>query len=113
MIKVDMTLIQDLVELSGKDTIRTYCTLIESDLKRHLQTLEEGVLEFDKGMRSRALHGIYQVAASFGLTTVRQFTAELQDKNNSGSDDAIDQTGLGNLEILINQSLDYLLAQPG
>lgn len=113
MIKVDTTLIQDLIEMSGKDDIRTYCQLIDNDLKRHFQTLEEGMQKFDKGMRSKALHGIYQVAASFGLTTVRQITAELQEKNNSGSDEIIDQAGLGNLETIIKQSLDYLLTQPG
>ena len=109
---VDMRPIRDLVLLSEKDSIQTYINLIESDLKRHLSNLTAGIQQSDKRKRAEALHGIYQVAASFGMSALQQRTGTLQQKNNADLS-WVEKDEMEVLESLMHESLVYIHEQAG
>jgi len=109
---VDIRPIRDLVLLSEKDSIQTYISLIRGDLDRHYSTLKSGIQQSDKRMRAEALHGIYQVAASFGLSALLQITGSLQQKNSEDLSE-IEQQDMEVLQTMMNESLDYIHEQDG
>ena len=104
-----MAPLRELIALSVEDNLQTYVDLIESDLKRHLGGLEEGILQQDEHLRAKSLHGIYQVAASFGLTSVLQITSTLQQQNKAGSLSRTNKDELQAIERVINESLAIIL----
>ena len=107
-----MAPLRELIALSGEDNIQTYVDLIESDLKRHLGCLQEGMQQPDERLRAKSLHGIYQVAASFGLTSVLQMTSVLQEQNKAGSLSSMNKDELQAMERVVNESLSIILEQP-
>lgn len=109
---VDMRPIRDLVLLSEKDTIQTYINLIRNDLDRHFSNLTFGAQQSNKRMQAEALHGIYQIAASFGLSALLQITGSLQQKNNEDLS-GIEKQDMEALLVMMNDSLDYIHEQAG
>lgn len=103
-----MAPLRDLIALSEEDNIQTYIRLIDDDLNRHLCELEAGIIESDYRRRAKSLHGIYQVAASFGLTSVRQMTGRLREKNNAEPKSLLDGDDLEAIKVVINESLNIL-----
>ena len=105
---VNMMPLRDLISLSEEDNIQTYIRLIGDDLSRHLSELEAGIMESDHSRRAKSLHGIYQVAASFGLTSVRQMTGVLREKNNVEPKSLLDGDDLEAIKTVIDESLNIL-----
>ena len=107
MIHVDIKLLEDLVAMSDGDDLQSYSALIASDLDRHMANLAEGVQSADTNLKSDALHGIYQVAASFGLTSLLQYTGELQGSSKL-PDQGLESIQVRELQHIIDHSLQQI-----
>lgn len=111
ILDIDLSVIDSILQLSPDDTYNTHATLIGGDLDKCVHQLKEGVIKDEIKSRSRALHGLYQTAASSGLSTIIDAVTSLQTKNNAGKSSPVTIQDVEDLEILVQHTIDYIRKQ--